>query len=62
MSEYRDIVYGHDKRYLDFMFAPIKNSDIFLGLFNEIFNIDKSIIDAKSIKKAIQTTLDYEKR
>ncbi|MGD9717888.1 MAG: ATP-binding protein [Sulfurimonadaceae bacterium] len=62
MSEYRDIVYGHDKRYLDFMFAPIKNSDIFLGLFNEIFNIDKSIIDAKSIKKAIQTTLDYEKK
>ncbi|DAB29080.1 MAG TPA: hypothetical protein CFH84_11480 [Sulfurimonas sp. UBA12504] len=61
LGEYRDIVYGHDKRYLDFMFAPIKNSDIFLGLFNEIFNIDKSIIDAKSIKKAIQTTLDYEK-
>ena len=61
LGEYRDIVYGHDKRYLDFMLAPIKNSDIFLGLFNEIFNIDKSIIDAKSIKKAIQTTLDYEK-
>ncbi|MBN2896477.1 MAG: ATP-binding protein [Campylobacterales bacterium] len=44
------------------MFASIKNSDIFLDLFNEIFNIDKSIIDAKSIKKAIQTTLDYEKK
>lgn len=60
LREYRDIVYGHDKRFLDFRFTPIQNSDIFLGLFNEIFNIDKSIIDAKSIKKAIQTTLDYE--
>ncbi|KIM12747.1 MAG: hypothetical protein KU37_02405 [Sulfuricurvum sp. PC08-66] len=61
LGEYRDIVYGHDKRYADFVFAPVGNSEIFLELFNEIFNIDKSIIDAKSIKKAIQTTLDYEK-
>ncbi len=62
VSDYRDIVYGHNKKYLDFSFIAIKNSDIFIGLFNEIFNIDKSIIDSKSIKKAIQTTLDYEKR
>lgn len=62
VSDYRDIVYGHNKRYLDFSFIAIKNSDIFIGLFNEIFNIDKSIIDSKSIKKTIQTTLDYEKR
>lgn len=62
VSEYRDIVYGHNQKYLDFKFTSIKNSDIFIGLFNEIFNIDKSIIDSKSIKKAIQTTLDYEKK
>lgn len=61
LSEYRDIIYGHDDKYLDFKFTSIKNSEIFIGLFNEIFNIDKSIIDSKSIKKAIQTTLDYEK-
>lgn len=58
--EYRDIVYGNEKKYLDFKFTFIKNSDTFLALFNEIFNIDKSIIDSKSIKKAIQTTLDYD--
>ena len=61
LSEYRDIIYGHDSKYSDFCFTKIKNSEIFIGLFNEIFNIDKSIIDSKSIKKAIQTTLDVEK-
>jgi len=60
LSEYRDIIYGNDKRLLDFRLTTIKNSTVFIGLFNEIFNIDKSIIDSKSIKKAIQTTLDYE--
>jgi len=62
LSQYRDIIYGNDKKLLDFKFTSIKNSDIFIGLFNEIFNIDKSIIDSKSIKKAIQTTLNHEKR
>ena len=62
MSEYREIIYGNDKRYLDFKFTTIKNSSVFIGLFNEIFNIDKSIIDSKSIKRAIETTLDSEKK
>ncbi|MFT7004528.1 MAG: energy-coupling factor transporter ATP-binding protein EcfA2, partial [Sulfurimonas sp.] len=62
LSEYRDIIYGNNKQLLDFKFTSIRNSDTFLGLFNEIFNIDKSIIDSKSIKQAIQTTLDYEKK
>lgn len=61
LSEYREIIYGNNSRYLDFKFTSIRNSDTFIGLFNEIFNIDKSIIDSRSIKKAIQTTLDYEK-
>jgi len=62
LSEYRDIIYGNDKKYLDFKFTSIKNADSFIGLFNEIFNIDKSIIDSKSIKQAIQTTLGYESK
>ncbi|MEA2072167.1 MAG: hypothetical protein U9O86_01180 [Campylobacterota bacterium] len=62
LSEYRDIIYGNDKRYLDFKFTSVKNSSVFIGLFNEIFNIDKSIIDSKSIKRAIQTTLNTEKK
>ena len=62
LSQYRDIIYGNDKQLLDFKFTSIKNSDVFITLFNEIFNIDKSIIDSKSIKKAIQTTLSYENK
>jgi len=62
LSQYRDIIYGNDSNLLDFKFTSIKNSEVFIGLFNEIFNIDKSIIDSKSIKKAIQTTLSYEKK
>jgi len=62
LSEYREIIYGNNKQYLDFKFTSIRNSETFIGLFNEIFNIDKSIIDSKSIKQAIQTTLDYEKK
>lgn len=62
LGEYREIIYGNNKKYLDFKFTFIKNNEIFIGLFNEIFNIDKSIIDSRSIKKAIQTTLDYEKK
>lgn len=62
LSEYREIIYGNNKQFLDFKFTSIRNSEIFIGLFNEIFNIDKSIIDSKSIKQAIQTTLDYEKK
>ena len=62
LGEYRDIIYGNDKRYLDFSFTSIKSSSVFIGLFNEIFNIDKSIIDSKSIKRAIHTTLDNEKK
>ena len=62
LSEYREIIYRNNKHYLDFKFTSIRNSETFIGLFNEIFNIDKSIIDSKSIKQAIQTTLDYEKK
>ncbi len=62
VGEYRDIIYGNNKKFLDFKFTSVKNTDTFIGLFNEIFNIDKSIIDAHSIKKAIQTTLDYDKK
>ena len=62
LSEYREIIYGNNKQFLDFKFTSIRNSETFIGLFNEIFNIDKSIIDSKSIKQAIQTTLDYEKK
>lgn len=62
LNEYREVIYGNDKKFLDFKFTSIKNSDAFIGLFNEIFNIDKSIIDSKSIKQAIQTTLGYESK
>jgi hypothetical protein len=58
IGDYQDIIYGANKRYLDFKIANIKNKDIFLKLFHSVFNIDKAIIDAKSIKKAIFTSLE----
>jgi len=60
VDEYRRIIYGQDNNYLDFQLTSIKNYNTFIGLFNQVFNIDKSIIDSKSIKKAIQQTLDYK--
>ena len=62
VGEYRDIIYGNNKKLLDFKFTSVKNTETFIGLFNEIFNIDKSIIDAASIKRAIQTTLEYSEK
>jgi energy-coupling factor transporter ATP-binding protein EcfA2 len=61
VNEYRDIIYGQNKKYLDFKLTTIKDYNTFIKLFNQIFNIDKSIIDSKSIKQAIEKTLDYEK-
>jgi hypothetical protein len=58
VSEYSDILYGLDKKYLDFKIASIQNKDTFLKLFHSVFNIDKAIIDSKSIKKALFTSLN----
>lgn len=55
---YTDILYGKDKKYLDFSIAKIDNYKIFLELFNMIFNVDKAIVTAIDIKKAIQKSLD----
>lgn len=60
VGDYQDIIYGANKKYLDFKIANIKNKDIFLKLFHSVFNIDKAIIDAKSIKKAIFTSLELQ--
>jgi len=56
-AEYRNIIYGQAKRYLDFSMATIKNYDAFLEVYNMVFNVDKAIVDVKSIKKAIQKSL-----
>jgi len=70
IEEYTSILYGADKRYLDFSIARIENYKIFLEILNTIFNIDKAIVTASDIKKAIQKSLerrdevlviDYEK-
>ncbi len=59
-AEYRNIIYGQAKRYLDFSFATIKNYDAFLEVYNMVFNVDKAIVDVKSIKKAIQKSLQKD--
>jgi len=59
-AEYRKIIYGQERRYLDFSLASIKNYDAFLEVYNMVFNVDKAIVDMKSIKKAIQKSLQKD--
>jgi len=58
VSEYSDIIYGKDKKFLDFKIADINSKDMFLKLFHTVFNVDKAIIDSKSIKKALFSSLN----
>jgi len=58
IEDYTSILYGNNKKYLDFSIAKIENYKIFLDLFNMIFNIDKAIVTASDIKRAIQKSLD----
>ncbi len=55
---YRQIIYGQNRAYLDFRITDIKHYDIFIDLFGQTFNVDKSIVDAKSIKMAIQKSIN----
>ena len=59
-AEYRKIIYEQERRYLDFSIASIKNYDAFLEVYNMVFNVDKAIVDMKSIKKAIQKSLQKD--
>lgn len=70
IEEYTDILYGKNKRFLDFSISKIKNYETFIEILNLVFNVDKAIVDSISIKKAIQkalkrdneiVTLDFEK-
>ncbi|CAA6798782.1 MAG: Chromosome partition protein smc [uncultured Sulfurovum sp.] len=61
-SEYREIIYGQNRHYLDFKITNIKNYNVFVELFNQTFNVDKSIVDATSIKRAIQKSLNIEEK
>ncbi len=58
VEDFTSILYAQNKNYLDFSIASIANKDIFLRLYHSVFNIDKAIIDAKSIKKALFTSLN----
>jgi hypothetical protein len=60
VKEYLDIFYGHDNKFLDFSTGYIKDYNIFISMFNMIFNIDKAIVGAIDIKKAIQKSLDRD--
>ena len=58
-DDYRSIIYGQNPKYIDFKLTTIKHYDIFIELFNQTFNVDKSIVDATSIKRAIQKSLNH---
>jgi DNA repair exonuclease SbcCD ATPase subunit len=57
-DEFKKIIYGLDRRWLDFKLTSIKNYNTFINLYNKIFNVNKAVFDAKSIKETIFTTLD----
>ena len=57
-EEYKKTIYGIESRYLDFKLTTVKNYNTFINLYNKIFNVNKSVFDAKSIKETIFTTLD----
>jgi len=70
IEQYTDILYGRNKKFLDFSISKIKNYETFIEILNLVFNVDKAIVDTMSIKKAIQkalkrdneiVTLDFEK-
>jgi len=57
-EEYKKIIYGLDRQRLDFKLTTIKNYNTFINLYNKIFNVNKAVFDAKSIKEIIFTTLE----
>jgi len=57
-EEYKKIIYGLDRRHLDFKLTTIRNYQTFINLYNKIFNVNRAVFDAKSIKETIFTTLD----
>jgi DNA repair exonuclease SbcCD ATPase subunit len=57
-EEYKKIIYGFDRKHLDFKLSTIKNYNTFINLYNKIFNVNKAVFDAKSIKEIIFTTLN----
>lgn len=58
IHSYTDILYGKNLKYLDFAIDRIENYSTFLGVYNSIYNVDKSIVSAADIKKAIQKSLN----
>ena len=58
IEEYTSILYGENKKYLDFSIAKIENYKIFLEVYNMVFKVDKAIVTASDIKKAIQKSLN----
>jgi flagellar biosynthesis GTPase FlhF len=57
-DEFKRIIYGLDRRNLDFKLTTIRNYNTFINLYNKIFNVNKAVFDSKSIKETIFTTLD----
>ena len=57
-EEYKKIIYGIDDKRLDFKLTTVKNYNTFINLYNKIFNVNRAVFDANSIKEVIFTTLE----
>ena len=57
-EEYKKVIYGLYRKHLDFKLTTVRNYNTFINLYNKIFNVNKAVFDANSIKEVIFTTLD----
>ncbi len=58
VEEFRSILYGAKREYLDFSIATIKDYKTFIKLFAGVFDIQRAITDTNSIKEAIYKSID----
>ncbi len=60
VNEFRSILYGMKREYLDFSIATIKDYKTFIKLFAGVFDIQRAITDTNSIKEAIYKSIDSD--
>lgn len=58
IDEFRSILYGMKRDYLDFSLASVRDYKTFIKLFAGVFDIQRAITDTNSIKEAIYKSID----
>lgn len=58
IDEFRQILYGQSRKYLDFSIANVKEYKTFIKLFSGVFDIQRAITSTDDIKMAIYKSID----